>query len=86
MFLKVILNAFRSHLLIYLSQKIDIPMILGYYNHVLDLPMSFFGTRKTGEIVSRFQDASKIREAISGATFKYYDRYFNGNNWWYYSI
>ncbi len=65
---KVILNAFRSHLLIYLSQKIDIPMILGYYNHVLDLPMSFFGTRKTGEIVSRFQDASKIREAISGAT------------------
>lgn len=65
---KVILNAFRTQLLLYLSQKIDIPMILGYYNHVLDLPMSFFGTRKTGEIISRFQDASKIREAISGAT------------------
>lgn len=65
---KIMLNAFRTHLLIYLSQKIDIPMILGYYNHVLDLPMNFFGTRKIGEIVSRFQDASKIREAISGAT------------------
>lgn len=65
---KVILNAFRSHLLLYLSQKIDIPMILGYYNHVLDLPMNFFGTRKTGEIISRFSDASKIREAISGVT------------------
>lgn len=65
---KIILNAFRSHLLLYLSQKIDIPMNLGYYNHVLDLPMNFFGTRKTGEIVSRFSDASKIRQAISGAT------------------
>lgn len=65
---KVVLNAFRVHLLLYLSQKIDIPMILGYYNHVLDLPMQFFGTRKVGEIVSRFMDASHIREAISGAT------------------
>lgn len=65
---KVLINAFRSHLLIYLSQKIDIPLILGYYNHVLDLPVNFFGTRKVGEIISRFMDASKIREAISGAT------------------
>ena len=30
--------------------------------------MSFFGTRNIGEIVSRFNDASKVRDAISGAT------------------
>jgi len=30
--------------------------------------MNFFGMRKVGEIVSRFMDASKVREAISGAT------------------
>ena len=30
--------------------------------------MNFFGTRKVGEIISRFMDASKIRDAISGAT------------------
>lgn len=63
-----ILNLFRSHLLLYLSQKLDISLILGYYNHVLGLPMNFFRTRKVGEIVSRFMDASKIREAISSAT------------------
>lgn len=63
-----ILNAFRSHLLLYLSQRLDIPLILGYYKHVLQLPMNFFGTRKVGEIISRFMDASKIRNAISGAT------------------
>lgn len=65
---KVLLAAFRSHLLLYLSQKLDIALLLGYYKHVLKLPMSFFGTRKVGEIISRFNDASKVRDAISGAT------------------
>lgn len=65
---RVIIEFFRSMLLIYMSQKIDIPLLLGYYNHVIDLPMNFFGTRQVGEIVSRFNDASKIREAISSAT------------------
>ena len=65
---KVLLGAVRSHLLLYLSQKLDITLLLGYYDHVLELPMNFFGTRKVGEIISRFNDASKVREAISGAT------------------
>lgn len=67
-FFKAILEAFRYHLMLYLGQKLDIPLILGYYEHVLGLPMNFFGTRKVGEIVSRFTDASKIRDAISSAT------------------
>lgn len=65
---KVLLDAIRSHLLLYLSQKLDIALLLGYYRHVLELPMNFFGSRKVGEIVSRFNDASKVRDAISGAT------------------
>lgn len=65
---KVLLNAFRTHLLLYLSQKLDIALLLGYYRHVIDLPMNFFGTRKVGEIISRFNDAGKVRDAISGAT------------------
>ena len=65
---RVLLSAFRSHLLLYLSQKLDIALLLGYYRHVLELPMNFFGTRRVGEIISRFTDASKVRDAISGAT------------------
>ena len=64
---KVIINAFRSHLLLYLSQKLDIALLLGYYRHVIGLPMNFFGTRKVGEIISRFNDAGKVRDAISSA-------------------
>ena len=64
----MILDAIRSHLLLYLSQKLDIALLLGYYRHILELPMNFFGSRKVGEIVSRFNDASNVRDAISGAT------------------
>lgn len=64
----VTLTFMRTQLLIYLSQKLDIALLLGYYDHVLKLPMNFFGTRQVGEIISRFQDASSIRDAISNAT------------------
>lgn len=63
---KIIMEAFRTQLLIHLGQKLDIPLMLGYYEHVINLPMNFFGTREVGEVISRFNDASNIRQAISG--------------------
>ncbi len=65
---RMILSFFRSHLLLYLSQKLDLSLIFSYYTHVLKLPVNFFGTRKVGEIISRFNDASKVRDAIASAT------------------
>jgi ATP-binding cassette subfamily B protein len=58
----------RSSLLIHVSQKIDATLILGYYKHILRLPQSFFDTRRVGEIISRINDAVKIREALSPAS------------------
>ncbi|MFZ5989491.1 MAG: peptidase domain-containing ABC transporter [Bacillota bacterium] len=66
--LQILLNFYRSFLITRLSIKIDKSIMMEYYLHVLKLPMSFFSSRKTGEIISRFLDASRIREAISGAT------------------
>lgn len=62
---KILLGVFRSYLLLFLSQKIDISLLMGYYNHLIKLPMKFFATRKTGEIISRFSDASNINDTIS---------------------
>ena len=50
----------------------------GYYRHILELPMNFFGSRKIGEIVSRFNDASNVRDAISGATLTIMVDYADG--------
>ncbi|OOM70721.1 lactococcin-G-processing and transport ATP-binding protein LagD [Clostridium puniceum] len=68
MFFKIITDFFRKMLLLYMAQNIDVPLLLGYYNHVIKLPMNFFGTRKVGEIISRFNDGDKIRNAISSVT------------------
>ena len=58
----------RSHLLVHLSQRIDAETVLGYHRHLLGLPLSFFHSRRTGEILSRLNDAIKIRVAISATT------------------
>lgn len=55
----------RQWILLYLSQKIDIPLMLGYFNHIYKLPMKFFATRKTGDIITRFSDAGTIKNVFT---------------------
>lgn len=64
-FISILIGALRQHILLYLSQKIDIPLTLGYFKHILSLPMKFFSTRKTGDIITRFQDAGTIKNIMS---------------------
>lgn len=67
-FVQIGLNFLRGFLIIKLEQNIDIPIMLGYYNHALILPMKFYSMRDTGEIISRFNDASSIRDIVSEAS------------------
>ena len=55
-------------MIVKMEQNIDIPIMLGYYNHALILPMKFYSMRDTGEIISRFSDASSIRDIVSEAS------------------
>lgn len=59
-----LVSTFRQHILLFLSRKIDIPVMMGYYNHIIRLPYSFFGSRKVGDIITRFQDANTICEGL----------------------
>ena len=63
--IQIFLSAFRQHVILYLSRKIDIPVLLGYYNHILKLPYHFFSKRKIGDILTRFQDAMTIKDIFS---------------------
>ena len=55
----------RQWMMIYLSQKIDIPLLLGYFEHIYRLPMRFFASRKTGDIITRFSDAFTIKHIFT---------------------
>jgi ATP-binding cassette, subfamily C, bacteriocin exporter len=64
---RTLFGILRQYLLAYVGRKIDLSLISGYTRHVLSLPMNFFEMRQVGEIMSRANDAAKVRSAISGA-------------------
>lgn len=55
----------RQWMLVHLSMKIDIPLMLGYFEHIYKLPMKFFASRKTGDITTRFSDAFTIKDVFT---------------------
>ena len=63
--LQIIIGVFKDVFLIKSGQQIDARLILGYYKHLLKLPQQFFDTMRVGEIISRINDAVKIRAFIN---------------------
>ncbi|MBE9599087.1 peptidase domain-containing ABC transporter [Pedobacter sp. MC2016-24] len=53
------------------GQMIDAQLILGYYKHLLKLPQQFFDTMRVGEIISRINDAVKIRTFLNDVSINF---------------
>ena len=62
---QVLLGWIKDLMILRTGQRIDAELILGYYRHLLRLPQRFFDTMRVGEIVSRVNDAVKIRAFIN---------------------
>ncbi|MBN8720801.1 MAG: peptidase domain-containing ABC transporter [Sediminibacterium magnilacihabitans] len=62
---QVIIGYLKSMIGLRTGQVIDARLILGYYKHLMQLPQRFFDTMRVGEIVSRINDAVKIRTFIN---------------------
>lgn len=62
---QIFIGASKTILMLRTGQKIDAQLILGYYKHLLKLPQRFFDTMRVGEIISRINDAVKIRAFIN---------------------
>lgn len=65
--LQVFIGTMKSIFTLRTGQAIDARLILGYYKHLLKLPQQFFDTMRVGEIISRVNDAVKIRSFINEA-------------------
>ncbi|GAP73374.1 bacteriocin/lantibiotic ABC transporter ATP-binding protein [Candidatus Symbiothrix dinenymphae] len=63
--LQMFVGVSKSVFMLNTGQKIDARLILGYYKHLLKLPQRFFDTMRVGEIISRINDAVKIRVFIN---------------------
>ncbi|GAL77280.1 lipid A export ATP-binding/permease protein MsbA [Algibacter lectus] len=74
---QIFISSIKSILVLQTGQKIDRHLILGYYKHLLKLPpQRFFDTMKVGEIISRVNDAVKIRSFINDAAIQIFVNFF----------
>lgn len=62
---QITIDFVRQWMMMHLSICIDIPLMLGYFEHIYKLPMKFFATRKTGDITTRFSDAFTIKDIFT---------------------
>lgn len=71
-FILYLLNHFltfiRSVFLLYLSQKLDLDIVLDYFKHILRLPMNFFEIKRVGDIITRFTDSMTIKTILLEVT------------------
>jgi ATP-binding cassette subfamily B protein len=66
--IRTFIGSMKSILALKTGQRIDASLILGYYKHLLTLPQQFFDTMRVGEIISRVNDAVKIRAFINNVS------------------
>jgi ATP-binding cassette subfamily B protein len=62
---KTIIDYIRSELLIHTDYMIDRHLMETTFKHLLLLPQMYFNSRQTGDIISRLNDLSYVREFIN---------------------
>ena len=73
---QIFISLMKSILVLQTGQKMDKHLILGYYKHLLKLPQRFFDTMRVGEIISRVNDAVKIRSFINDVAIQIFVNVF----------
>ncbi len=65
---QVVSSALRQYMLVFAARQIDMSLMVQFYSHVLGLPIKYFEDRKIGDIISRFNENSKIRDLLTGTS------------------
>lgn len=68
LYIRVFVVFFRNELLLYLTQKLDITLIINTINKILLLPYNYYKNKTTGEMISRVNDIAFIKNSISKIT------------------
>jgi ABC-type bacteriocin/lantibiotic exporter with double-glycine peptidase domain len=55
----------RGQLLLHLRTQIDARMVLGFLDHLIDLPYAFFQRRQVGDLLMRLNSNTTIREILT---------------------
>ncbi|MEH2445507.1 MAG: peptidase domain-containing ABC transporter [Nostoc sp.] len=59
------LQLVQSNLIAHFAQRIELGLVLEFARKILRLPLAYYESRRSGEIVSRLQDIEQINQLIS---------------------
>lgn len=66
--MQVVTVYLRYALFIYLQARLDSQMMLGFFEHMLSLPLPFFQQRSSGDLIMRLNSNSILREVLTNQT------------------
>lgn len=67
----------RSWILLHISTRINISILTDFLIKLMKLPMSFFDTKMTGDIMQRMNDQKRIESFLTGSTLSVIFSVFN---------
>ena len=70
-------DIFRSWILLHLSTRINISLVSDFFIKLMNLPISYFDTRMTGDIMQRIKDHSRIENLLTGSALNTLFSLFN---------
>ena len=65
MAMSALTNYVRSYIILFLSNTLNLQLVVNLFHHLFKLPLSFFEKRHMGDIVSRFESTTLIQEKLS---------------------
>lgn len=74
---RVSVDFIRSWILLHISTRINISILTDFLIKLMKLPMSFFDTKMTGDIMQRMNDQRRIESFLTGSTLSTLFSMFN---------
>jgi ATP-binding cassette, subfamily B, bacterial len=67
----------RGWLLLHIGSRVNVAVISGFLHKLMSLPISFFDTKLTGDILQRVEDNNRIEEFLTSASLNILFSFFN---------
>ncbi|MCC7453136.1 MAG: ATP-binding cassette domain-containing protein, partial [Crocinitomix sp.] len=65
---RVSIGLIRSWIILHLSTRINIALVSDFFIKLMNLPISFFDSKVTGDLMQRIKDHSKIQKLLTSAS------------------
>lgn len=62
-----VLGGLRSHLFTHTTSRVDVELGAKLYNHLISLPLAYFGQRRVGDSVARVRELETIRDFLTSS-------------------